>query len=267
MIHFARWLISGCILFCLADNPAFAGAWPQPPGSTLAIVSATHSLAHRQYDVTGNAISRGRFRKIEAQLYVEHGLTDYLTLIGQVARSTDQTEAFDRQFTQGAFRRVELGARAHLFTWEETLYSVDAIVAMHTAFEGDDPAASHSGDLDYEFGLTTGSPTTILGFEAFSESRVAYRHRPGIRPSEARADITLGIYLEEDWLVMIKSNTQNSLGKTPSPLGHFWSSKGELSIVHRLQPGFNIETATFRTFLGRNTLKETGLKIAFWYQF
>ena len=185
MIHFARWLISGCILFCLADNPAFAGAWPQPPGSTLAIVSVTHSLAHRQYDVTGNAISRGRVRKIEAQLYVEHGLTDYLTLIGQVARSTDQTEAFDRQFTQGAFRRVELGARAHLFTWEETLYSVDAIVAMHTAFEGDDPAASHSGDLDYEFGLTTGSPTTILGFEAFSESRVAYRHRPGIDSARA----------------------------------------------------------------------------------
>jgi len=267
MVYFPRWLISGCILCCLTNNTVLAGAWPQPSGATQAIVSVTHSLAHRQYDPTGNAVSRGRFRKIEAQLYVEHGLTDYLTLIGQIARSTDQTEAFDRHFTDGAFRRVELGARAYLFTWEDTLYSVDALAAMHTAFEGDDPAASRSGEMDYEFGMTTGAPTTLFGFEAFSESRVAYRHRPGIRPAEARADITLGVRFEEDWLVMIKSNTQNSLGKTPSPLGHYWSSKGELSVVHTLQPGFSIEAAAFRTFLGRNTLKETGLKIAFWYQF
>lgn len=261
----------GCIFIAICavafTGTVQAGAWPQANGETQVIVSLSHSLAHRQFDATGNAVSRGRFRKIEAQLYFEHGLSDEVTLIGQVARSTDQTEAFGRHFTQGAFRRVELGARAHLFSWDETLYSLDTLISLHTAFEGTDPAASRSGDLDFEVGLTTGAPSTILGFNAFNENRVAYRHRPGNRPAEARVDITLGIYFSDAWLVMLKSNTQNSIGRTPSPLGHFWSNKGELSVVHTLQPGFAIETAAFRTFLGRNALKETGLKVAFWYQF
>jgi hypothetical protein len=272
MKNYAPWLelnsIAVLVIFVtIARQPAIAGAWPQAEGDTLAIISLSHSLAHRQFDPQGNAVSRGRFRKIETQLYVEHGLTERVTLLGQVARSTEQTEVLGLHFTQSDFRRVEAGARVFLFEWEETLYSIDALASLHTAFEGDDPAASNSGDLDFEFGLTTGGATTLFGWEAFSESRVAYRYRPGIRPAEARADISMGVRFTDDWLLMMKSSTQNSVGKTPSPLGHYLWSKGELSVVHTLETGFAIETAAFRTFLGRNALKETGLKVAFWYQF
>jgi hypothetical protein len=101
----------------------------------------TLQLAHRAFDPTGNAISQGRFKKIQAQIYVEHGVIGWLTLVGEVARSTDKTEAFGKQFTDTEFRRVEIGARAYLFTWEETLYSLDTIIALHAASRGDDPAA------------------------------------------------------------------------------------------------------------------------------
>lgn len=264
---FAHKLISGCIASSTLTSPAYAGAWPQTKDTTQVIVSLTHSLAHRQFDSSRNAVSRGRIRKIETQLYAEHGLTERITLLGQVARSTDQAEAFDVHFTQSEFRRIEAGARAHLFTWNNALYSIDGLASLHPAFEGTDPAASESGDVDYEVGMTTGASTTILGYEAFNENRVAYRYRPGSRPAETRIDITLGVRLEDDWLAMLKSNTQRSVGNTISPLGHYWSTKGELSIVHTLQPGFAIETAAFRTLRGKNALKETGLKVAFWYQF
>ncbi len=271
MGKFTQKLFWGCISALWANFtmsiPVCAGAWPKPEGETEVIVSVTHSLAHRTFDPTGNAVSRGRFRKIETQIYVEHGLTNRITLIGEVARSSDTTEAFNRQFDDTSFRRVELGARAYLFTWEETLYSLDALVALHAASGGDDPAASQSGDVDYEFALSTGAPFKFLGLNGFNAQRIAYRYRPGNRPSETSVDATIGLHWGSDWITMLKSTTENSIGKTPSPRGHYWSSKTEFSIVHRLEPGFAIEAGALRTFLGRNVLKETGFKLAFWYGF
>jgi len=268
---FAQKMLLGSVCLSVIDltlSPQTqAGAWPQPAGETEVIVSLAHSLAHRAFDPTGNAVSRGRFKKIETQIYVEHGLTNRLTLIGEAARSTDKVEAFNRQFTDNSFRRVELGARAYLFTWEETLYSLDAIAALNAASGGDDPAASQSGDMDYEVALSTGAPFKFWGLHGFNAERFAYRHRPGQRPSEASVDVTIGLKWGPDWITMLKSTTENSIGRTPSPRGPYWSSKAEFSVVHRLEPGFAIETSTFRTFLGRNVLKETGLKVAFWYGF
>jgi|TARA_R110002096_G_scaffold23867_1_gene75693 hypothetical protein len=271
MGDFTQKLLFGCVsvfLICVSTvKSALAGAWPQPKGETEVIISVTQALAHRTFDQTGNAVSRGRFKKVEIQVYVEHGLTDRVTLVGEVARSTDKTEAFDRQFTDTEFRRVELGARAHLFTWDETLYSLDALAILNTSSAGDDPAASQSGDMDYEVAVSTGAPVMFMGLFGFSAQRFAYRYRPGIRPAVASADATLGLNWGPDWMTLLKSNTEYSIGRTPSPQGHYWSSKAELSVVHRLQPGFAVEVGTFRTFVGRNVLKETGLKLAFWYDF
>lgn len=271
MGEFAQKLFFGCAGSCLfivlAAESVLAGAWPQPKGETEVIVSVTHALAHRTFDQTGNAVSRGRFKKIETQIYVEHGLTEWLTLVGEAARSTDKSEAFGREFTDTQFRRLELGARAYLFTWEETLYSVDAMAILNASSGGDDPAASQSGDMDYEVAVSTGSPIMFMGLFGFSAQRFAYRHRPGIRPSVTSADATLGLNWGPDWITMLKSSNEYSIGRTPSPHGHYWSSKAEFSIVHRLEPGFAIEGSTFRTFVGRNVLKETGVKVGFWYEF
>lgn len=266
----SRWVIWGCAgsLACVfTTTSVLAGAWPQPDGTTLIIASTSYSLAHQQFDPAGNTVSRGRFRKIETQIYVEHGATARITVIGKLVRSTNQTMTLDERFTDGAFRTAEIGARAYLFTWGETLYSIDALAIRHTASEGDDPAASRSGDMDYEVGITTGAAGSLLGLDSFNETRIAYRFRPGIRPAEARVDVTLGVNFGEAWLAMLKSASRNSIGRTPSPLGHYWSSKGEVSVVHTLEPGFSIEVAAFRTFLGRNVLRETGGRIAFWYRF
>ncbi len=271
MGELAQNLFLGCVsaglIVPLSTQPVRAGAWPQPEGDTQIIVSVTHTLAHRTFDETGNAVSRGRFKKIETQVYLEHGLTDRVTLIGEAARSTDKSEAFGREFTDTEFRRLELGARAYLFTWDETLYSVDAIAVLNAASSGDDPADSQSGDIDVEVAVNTGVPITFMGLSGFSAQRYAYRHRPGVRPAVATADVTLGLNWRPDWITMLKSENEYSIGRSPSPRGHYWFSKAELAVVHRLEPGFAIEAGTFRTFVGRNVLKETGIKLAFWYEF
>ncbi|MEQ9520699.1 MAG: hypothetical protein RLN89_14810 [Parvibaculum sp.] len=271
MDKFAHRVQIGCVAYFAAFtssvSPVLAGAWPLPEGDTLAIVQVSHTLAHRNFDQSGNATSRGRFSKIEPQLYVEHGLTKQITLLGKFSRSTDQSVAFGQEFTDVNFRRAEIGARAYLFTWRETLYTVDVIFGRTLGASTNDPAASQSGDLDYEFGLTTGTTFTEFGLNGFNETRIAYRQRPGARPAEAKVDVTMGVHVNDQWLVMLKNQTENSLGRTPSPRGHFWANKGELSVVHDLEPGFSIEAGAFRTIAGRNVLKETGLKLAFWYRF
>eukprot|EP00439_Symbiodinium_sp_Y106_P089676 s1_g2212.t1 len=271
MGELAQKLFLGCVgahlILLWSAQPVRAGAWPKSEGDTQIIVSVTHALAHRTFDETGNAVSRGRFKKIETQIYAEYGLTDRVTLIGEAARSTDKSEAFGREFTDTQFRRLELGTRAYLFTWDETLYSVDAMAILNAASGGDDPADSQSGDMDFEFAVNTGTPIMVMGLFGFNAQRFAYRHRPGIRPSVASADATLGLNWGPDWITMLKSSNEYSLGRTPSQRGHYWSSKAELAVVHRLEPGFAIEAGTFRTFVGRNVLKETGFKLGLWYDF
>lgn len=271
MRNLAQRLLMGCLAYTAAISlpvrGAHAGAWPQPADTTEVIVSVTHSLAHRQFDPRGTAQPRGRFRKIETQVYAEHGLTSRVTLIGEVARSTDKSEVLGVQFTNSAFRRLEAGARVYLFTWKETLYSIDGSARLNTASHGNDPAASQSGDWDFEAGLSTGVPFSQFGLTGFNETRIAYLYRPGVRPPETTADTTMGLKFGEEWIALLKSQNAYSLGRTPSPLGHFWSSKAELGIVRRFEPGFAVEAAASQTIAGRNVPRETSFKLAFWYTF
>lgn len=252
-----------------ADQAAFAGAWPKPPGETELIVTASHVLAHREFNATGNAVSRPRFRKIELEAYLEHGLTEDLTLVGKLARSSEQTKVFNLTFTDTQFRRLELGARYFVYEWEsqETLYSVEPIIGLHLATESNDPVASRSGDVDFELAVTIGRPFSLFGWQGFSDTRTAYRYRPGNRPAEVRADVTLGVRPVEDWLVMLKSANHQSFGTSIPRGGHTRHARMDLSVVHQVVPELSIEVGAFRSLHGVNTLKETGLKLGFWYHF
>lgn len=271
MVNLPRYVQSGCIALLVATtygaNAAIAGAWLQEPGNTLAIVTVRHLRADNIINRSSELTANGRLSKVEPELYLEYGLASRLTLLSKFTRSTDQIKVLGHQFTNTDFQRLELGSRAYLFTWDGTRYVVDLIAGRTMGTQPIDPSLSTTGQFDIEVALITGTPFEQWGMSGFNETRIAYRHRPGIRPAEAHLEVTLGVNLDTDWLLLLKNQNMHSLGRTPSPFGHYRSNKAELSIVHELEPGFSIEAGSFRTVAGRNVLEETGLKIAFWYRF
>ena len=65
--------------------PAHAGAWPQPRGEGLLIVTTLADRAERSYDADRQSIDDGYFHKDETAAYVEYGLTDIDTLVARLA--------------------------------------------------------------------------------------------------------------------------------------------------------------------------------------
>ncbi len=271
MLNLTRYVQSGCIALLVGTtcgaSTATAGAWLQETGTTLAIVTVRHIRADRIINRSSELTANGRLSKVEPELYLEYGLASRLTLLSKFTRSTDKIKVLGHQFTNTDFQRLELGGRAYLFTWEGTRYVVDLIAGRTMGTQPIDPSLSTTGQFDVEVALITGTHFEEWGMSGFNETRIAYRHRPGIRPAEAHIEVTLGVNLDTDWLLLLKNQNMNSLGRTPSPFGHYRSNKAELSLVHELEPGFSIEAGALRTLAGRNVLKESGFKLAFWYRF
>ena len=108
-------LVLACLLL-LPGTRSNAGAWPQPVDRIEVIVQAQISHSDEEYNFQGDRQDRDPFRKVEFSAYSEWGLWSDLTLLGEIAYSNEQTETVFGDIGTTALRRIELGARYHLFT-------------------------------------------------------------------------------------------------------------------------------------------------------
>ena len=67
---------TAAVFFCGA---AAAGAWPTPPGETLAILKYERQTADRAFGPDGERVALPARRDESLSLFVEHGLTRRLT--------------------------------------------------------------------------------------------------------------------------------------------------------------------------------------------
>ncbi|WP_041536020.1 hypothetical protein [Parvibaculum lavamentivorans] len=254
----------------LMGGEVCAGGWPLAPGSGEIITSITWLSADERYNADGNKRSTSRYTKLEIAPYAEYGLLENLTLIGEAAYTSEETDYFGYEFSNAGLSRLKAGARIALGTWKETLYSLQPLITLHLMENGNDPAATRSGDVDTEFGIVMARSDMFYGMNIFSVQEVAYRYRDRQRPDEARADVTLGIKPWPDIMFLLKSLNTVALKSTAND-ELYQSSKLGFSTVHTLPrhfaPGWSAETGIEQTIIGRSTIEETVLRFAIWYSF
>ena len=255
------------LLLCLPTGSALAGAWTLPAGETKAIVTTSLAYADSQFGPDGRRQPRRDFRKIETTLYVEFGIADQLTFLGEVAHANEKITDHGFSSSNSGPARVETGARLRLGEIDDTLVSLQAIVALHTEQQSNDPFASKSGDLDYEIALATGAPFTLLGVEGFSTSLTAYRYRPGGRADEVSVDATIGLKPADGWMILFQSLNFISVGREALPGIRTRSHKAKLSIIRQVHKNLSIELGAFKTLTGENMIEETAGLLGFWYHF
>lgn len=252
----------------MGQGPAHAGAWPQAPGAIQVIVPFTTTRATETYDDKGNSARRNRYTKQELAPYVEYGFTQDVTLIGSLALTHEKTSWLGSTLSDSSVSRIEGGARFALGAWQDTFFSIQPIVAWHGAASTSDAFASRRGDIDGELDLTVGRNFRWLGMDGFTDNLIGVRVRPAGRPSEMKANLTIGVRPSKRTMLMLKSESYASFsgggGTAPSPLQ---SSKLGLSFVRELDRTVSMEIVAMTSVSGRNTIKERSLGFALWYRF
>lgn len=260
----------GAILSIVALWPsaASAGAWPQPKDHLLVIVPFTVTTASAEYDAQGKTQRRNRFSKRELSPYAEYGFSKSITLVTTFALTQERTSWLGTKLSQRGLSRVEAGARIALGQWDDTYYGFQSLLIWHGAMGTTDPVASQHGDIDGEFGLTMGRHFKWLGFDGFSDNLVAIRVRPANRPSEMKANLTIGVSLNKDRQLMLKSETSATFSKgAGAAASQSQSNKLGLSFVQRLDKTVSMEVSFSQSISGRNALKQTSTGFALWYDF
>ena len=91
----------------LPSLEAAGGAWTQPDGAGIVISKVEYVTAPASFDGAG-APAEGDFYKLHVESYVEFGLTDAITLVGQVDYDTSWIETAGEPAVSEGFGRFGL---------------------------------------------------------------------------------------------------------------------------------------------------------------
>lgn len=267
----------------VAGQPAAAGAW-LPSGGGQAILTTTFADARKAYDAKGRLIETPSYRKFETRVYVEHGLFDWLTIVGeggymnfhgaagpydQLSLLIDEAKAglpLSAPKPQGPHYEGlglgAIGARTRLFTWG------DYIVSLQAGARAASPAARRFLDMrdavQADLRLLVGRPFDVFGLPAFLDAELGYRSR-GQNGEEIRADVTAGLRPLPPVLVLAQSFS--AFAPRGGPAGVVAAQKFQLSALYDLTTSVSVQIGAIAAIGGVNSPAERGLISALWWRY
>ena len=259
----------GRIVFVLAaslllpDLPAFAGAWTQPDGQGQIIETLFGWFGQGP---SSGAPAASRESKVEAQTYLEYGLADRLTFVGQLgleryALSPPTQDVYTGFDYSGAGLRAKLWSDdAWVFSLEASAFVSGARDAARSAQAGDTGPAVDARAL-------VGRNLTLFGLPAFFDGEAGYRLRTQGPPSEFHADLTLGVAWTPRAQIFAQVFNTVSNGGGASGFSAWESHKGQLSVVYALDDKWSLQVGGFATLYRRNVNSEYGALVAVWRRF
>ncbi|WP_047129320.1 hypothetical protein [Xanthomonas arboricola] len=299
-------LALSCLMAALPDT-AVAGAWTQPQGDTLVIVKALHSDGRGWFDDSHHRTTfgdgqqfdgNGRSRQDQLNVYVEHGLTDKLSFIGnfyftEVGFSNYGGDGRTRTSTTGLADQ-EIGLRYALPSAQEDVWrsSVQALVSIPAygrskTYHPNNPEANSDpalglGDYGLELRYSRGRGYTLGGRNGYVDLGGAVRLRGSAASDEVRVDASTGLSLTPSWLLLGEVNVIQGLGNgrnnfdVPGSAGgvgfvatgtNYDLTKLQLSTLYTAPGGSQWQVGYQQPVMGRNTAAAGGPFVAAWWRF
>ena len=252
-------VVVGAVALSLAC-PAIAGPWTQPKGKGQVIVKLERMRADRGYDPEGDLVSLPAERlDTTVGMFAEYGLTDRVTL--QLKGDWQQGEdAFVDYEGRGP---VEIGVTWQ--AWRSDAFAVSLYGGYADGGEGRNAgyALPGQGERDWEVRASVGR-TLAEGWgpvpdNAFFEVQTARRMREGL-PDETRVDITAGVHLAANWMLL-----SQAFGGKADDGGPRWLSM-ETSVVRQFGD-WSVQAGWRQTVAGRETPDSGGPMLALWRRF
>ncbi len=269
MIASARRLGPAAILACVcapivgAPAGAWAGAWTQPAGSGLFIESL--------FGWTGDGAPWGddpavRQKRADAQTYVEFGLTDDVTIFGQMAIERYALGP-PTQNTYTGFDYSDFGVRARLWSTGEWVFSGETTLFLPGAGDPTQPAQVGNTGGAGEARLLAGTNFSLGQWPGFVDAEAGFRLRTAGPPDEWHGDLTIGLKPAPGVMVMLQDFTTVSTISTNPAFPAWRSSVVEASLVFPLADRWSLQVGWFTSVLAVKTNTERGAAVSVWRTF
>jgi protein XagA len=271
--------MAGALLTMPLAMPVAAGAWVAEQGKTLSILKLSHTNDAAAFDGSSDRTrfpDRGTSRQDQLNLYIEHGLTEDLTLIGNFYynRVRYDSDTFDGR--NSGFGDQELGVRYRLNPpggGDPWVGAVQALVSIPTYDEDDTPALGLGGyDLELRYSVGRGFP--IGTRTGYVDAGAALRWRTGDPADEFRFDISSGIALTDKWMIIGELNVIEGLGNSSGQRQmsfidstDYDLTKLQLSALYTLSHDVHFQLGYVEPIFGRNTGAAGGPFVAAWWRF
>lgn len=265
-------------------SPALGGAWLYPEGKGQVIVTTTFADARKAYDSQGRLIETPPYRKFEARAYVEHGVTDWLTFVGEgsyldfrgAASPADHLNLLINEakaglplsplgpagLQYGGFGIGAAGARLRLFNYGDYVVSFEASLraAPREARRFLDMRDAAQADAR----VLIGRPFEVFGFPGFLDGQFGYRSR-GQNGDEFRADLTAGLRPLGQLLLLAQSFS--AIAPRGGIATFVAAQKFQLSAVYDVTPQLSAQIGVVTALGGVNSPVERGVISALWWRY
>jgi len=268
--------VQGVFLQCIialgfwlfVSQSAFAGAWNQRAGEGQIISTSSWSNAGQIFNEDYEAVPLRGFTKTETRLYLEQGITDWLTFVGNSGFQTLNFRDGDSRFDFDGLDDVELGLQIMTSGREGLATSVRLSYVIDSQLDNQAVDLLRGGD-QYELRALIGqSRETLLG-DFFYDAQAAARTESFKQVDVAQAALTLGFKPTKRWLVMSQTylNFSENDEVDGFPVPEQTQLTTQLSIARQYKPGRYIQLGGGQTVFGQNIVKERSLFIGIWTEY
>ncbi len=261
--------LKGAFIVCLCwGGQAYAGAWNQAAGQGQVISTSSWSHAGQIFDDDFDAVPLRGFTKTETRLYLEHGVTDWLTFVGNGAFQSLNFRDAESRFDFDGLDDTELGLQFKVYAKEGFSTALRASYIIDSQLENQAVDVLRGGD-QYELrGLIGQSRETVIG-DFFYDAQITARTESFSDLDGVQGALTLGIKPTERWLIMSQNflNFSNNDVRDGFEIPSQTQLVSQLSIARQYKPGRYIQLGTGRTLLGQNIVKERSIFIGLWTEY
>jgi hypothetical protein len=256
--------IAGLFLLLCAGQ-AHAGAWTQAEDTGQTFSTFTYSRASHSYDAHSNATIPIRYTKLLTQTYIEYGVRDWLTLTVDPEYAKAQSGPPGGPIEIANAFAIGAGARVRLLD-NHGVFSLEGSYKSAGAFDTS-VSVNQESARQFEIRALYGTNFDLFGKTAFADLELGQRFIAGARPSETPIDISVGLHITKQTMVLAQNFNVIAGGDSKPPYSYYRSHKVQLSIVQHLWRHLSLQVGGFVSPLGQNALKEQGLSIALWDSF
>lgn len=251
----------------LVPPAARAGAFTLKPGETKLFATSQFTSGDEYFDAKGDKRPRGRYTKIDHQLYGEYGALDGLTAFGSIAYQTIRLKDAVTHEREG-LGRSEVGARLRVFERDGWIVSAQGSAVFAGAKESAKLAVVGETDDQADVRGLVARSFEAFGKQAFVDVGAGYRIRGGDPADEWRVDATVGIRPIERVLLMAQSFNQIGTARWSGPFALKQRiHKVQFSGVYELSETMSVIAAGLFSPFGRDSLNERGGTIGLWLRF
>ncbi len=273
-------MVAGVLLLAaslLTPRVAEAGAWGQPAGEGLAVFQYYLYATNTQYSDTWQLESMGgdaRFVKNEFNLYLEYGIYDRFTLIGNFfLDALENVQSDGSRQTNFGFADQEVAVRYQLSG--QPPQALQLTVKIPGPYDVNDVPALGNGQTDVELTYFYGGSFRLFGKQGFYDAGVGFRLRTGAPADELRGYLTTGLALSDRWEVWADAQAIFGLGNSePQSVGDnillttdFSLIKAGVYVVYRPARDWAVQVGPYAHIAGRATGAGGGFKVAIFKEF